>query len=138
MSAVAVVGAGPAGLAVAAMLRREGVAAVVLEAGDEPGAAWAWRYDRLRLHTHRRLSALPGRAIPRAYGPWVARDDVRAYLRDYARAHGLDVRTRMPVARTFHVSPPSRVCQTPPVDTATDIVRLSRGSMQIECMPAAS
>ncbi len=80
MSAVAVVGAGPAGLAVAAMLRREGIAAVVLEAGDEPGAAWAWRYDRLRLHTHRRLSGLPGHAIPRAYGPWVARDDVQAYL----------------------------------------------------------
>ena len=99
MSAVAVVGAGPAGLAVAAMLRREGIAAVVLEAGDEPGAAWAWRYDRLRLHTHRRLSALPGHAIPRAYGPWVARDDVRAYLRDYARAHELDVRTRTPVER---------------------------------------
>ena len=99
MSAVAVVGAGPAGLAVAAMLRREGVTAVVLEAGDEPGAAWAWRYDRLRLHTHRRLSGLPGRAIPRAHGAWVARDDVRAYLRDYARAHELDVRTRTPVER---------------------------------------
>src|SRR5262245_27678165 len=99
MSAVAVVGAGPAGLAVAAMLRREGVASVVLEAGDEPGAAWAWRYDRLRLHTHRRLSALPGHAIPRAYGPWVKRDDVRAYFRDYARAHELDVRTGTPVER---------------------------------------
>ena len=46
MSAVAVVGAGPAGIAVAAMLRRKGIGAVVLEEGEEPGAAWAWRYDR--------------------------------------------------------------------------------------------
>jgi cation diffusion facilitator CzcD-associated flavoprotein CzcO len=99
MSAVAVVGAGPAGLAVAAMLRREGLGAVVLEQGEEPGAAWAWRYDRLRLHTHRRLSGLPGHPIPRAYGPWVARDDVRAYFRDYAHAHQLDIRTGTPVER---------------------------------------
>ena len=40
---VAVVGGGPAGLAVAAMLRREGLDAVVFESGPVPGAAWAWR-----------------------------------------------------------------------------------------------
>ncbi|MGE5690755.1 MAG: flavin-containing monooxygenase [Pseudomonadota bacterium] len=99
MSTVAVVGGGPAGLAAAAMLRHEGVDVLVLEAGDEPGAAWAWRYDRLHLHTHRRLSGLPGHPIPREAGAWPARDDVRAYFREYARVHALDVRTRTRVER---------------------------------------
>ena len=42
----------------------------------DPGAAWRERYDRLRLHTPRLLSGLPGREIPRRYGRWVRRDDV--------------------------------------------------------------
>lgn len=134
MSAVAVVGAGPAGLAVAAMLRREGVAAVVLEAGDEPGAAWAWRYDRLRLHTHRRLSGLPGHAIPRAYGPWVTRDDVRAYFRDYARAHELDVRPRTPVERIDRADE-GWVLRTPDGDVAAPRVVVATGMNREPALP---
>jgi cation diffusion facilitator CzcD-associated flavoprotein CzcO len=42
---VAVVGGGAAGLAVAAMLRAEGVRPVVLEAEPEIGAPWRERYD---------------------------------------------------------------------------------------------
>jgi putative flavoprotein involved in K+ transport len=94
---VAIVGAGSAGLATAALLRRAGVEAVLLEAGPEPGAAWRGRYDRLHLHTPRLLSGLPGRRIPRRFGRWVSRDDLLAYLRDYAE--GLDVRTNVRVER---------------------------------------
>ena len=65
----------------------------MLEAGPEPGAAWRERYDRLRLHTPRLLSGLPGLRIPRRYGRWVARDDLIEYLRDYAAVHDIDVRT---------------------------------------------
>ena len=94
---VAIVGAGSAGLATAALLRRAGIDAVLLEAGPEPGAAWRERYDRLHLHTPRLLSGLPGRRIPRRYGRWVSRDDLIAYLRDYAEP--LDVRTNARVRR---------------------------------------
>ena len=80
---VAIVGAGSAGLATAALLRRAGLDSVVLEAGAVPGAAWCDRYDRLRLHTPRLLSGLPGRRIPRRYGRWVRRDDLLAYFEDY-------------------------------------------------------
>ena len=96
---VAIVGAGSAGLATAALLGRRGMPATVLEAGPEPGAAWRGRYDRLRLHTPRGLSALPGRRIPRRYGRWVRRDDLLAYLRSYADAEALDVRTGVRVER---------------------------------------
>jgi putative flavoprotein involved in K+ transport len=88
---VIVVGAGAAGLAAAAMLGRQGIPYTVLERSDSVGAAWRSRYDGLRLHTVRWLSALPGAPIPRRYGPWVRRDDLVSYLEDYAR--------------TFHVEP---------------------------------
>jgi putative flavoprotein involved in K+ transport len=88
---VIIVGAGAAGLAVAAMLGRQGIPYAVLERSDSVGAAWRSRYDGLRLHTVRWLSALPGAPIPRRYGPWVRRDDLVSYLEDYAR--------------TFHVEP---------------------------------
>jgi putative flavoprotein involved in K+ transport len=72
---------------------------LILEAGPTAGAAWRDRYDRLRLHTPRLLSGLPGRRIPRRYGRWVARDDLLEYLREYARSEGLDVRTDTRVLR---------------------------------------
>jgi cation diffusion facilitator CzcD-associated flavoprotein CzcO len=86
-----IVGAGPAGLAVAACLRRRGVTATVLDAGSEVGASWRERYDRLHLHTPRRQSGLPGHPIPRRCGRWISRDDLAAYLGDYARHHGIAV-----------------------------------------------
>ena len=84
-----VIGAGPAGLAVAATLARDGQRCVVLERADSVGASWQGRYDSLRLHTARWLSGLPGGSIPRQYGRWVARDDFVAYLRDYAERFGV-------------------------------------------------
>src|SRR3982751_296947 len=84
-----VIGAGPAGLAVAATLGQHGRHAVVLERADSVGASWQGRYDSLRLHTVRWLSGLPGAPIPRQYGRWVARDDFVAYLRDYAERFGV-------------------------------------------------
>lgn len=94
-----VVGAGSAGLATAALLRRRGLDPLVLESGPEPGAAWRARYDRLRLHTPRLLSGLPGTRIPRRYGRWVRRDDLLAYFAAYADTHRLDVRTGVHVDR---------------------------------------
>lgn len=94
-----VIGAGSAGLATAALLRRDGLSPLVLEAGVEPGAAWRERYDRLRLHTPRLLSGLPGLRIPRRYGRWVRRDDLLEYFRDYAASQGIEVRTGVRVER---------------------------------------
>ncbi len=96
---VYVIGAGPGGLAVAATLRARGVRAVVLEKSGDVGSSWRGHYDRLRLHTTRRLSGLPGMRIPRAYGRWVARADLVRYLEAYAEKHELDVVTGVEVHR---------------------------------------
>jgi putative flavoprotein involved in K+ transport len=95
---VVIVGAGPAGLAVAATLGRNGVPYSLLERAPSVGAAWRARYDGLRLHTIRWLSGLPGARIPRRYGPWVSRDGMIAYLEEYAR--GFQVRPELGVEVT--------------------------------------
>ena len=79
-----IVGAGPAGLAAAAVLRQQGLRPAVLEQADAVGGSWPSRWDSLRLHTMRSLSGLPDLAIPRSSGRWVSRDDLVHYLRDYA------------------------------------------------------
>ncbi|GAA4808632.1 NAD(P)/FAD-dependent oxidoreductase [Streptomyces ziwulingensis] len=96
---VYVVGGGPGGLAVAYALRARGLRAVVLERSDQVGASWRRHYDRLRLHTTRRLSALPGLPMPRRFGRWPSRDDVVRYLEKYAEHHRLEVVTGVEVHR---------------------------------------
>ncbi len=99
MPEAVVIGAGPGGLAAAAMLQRGGVDTLVVDRAPAVGASWRGHYDRLHLHTVRWLSHLPGYRIPRAYGRWVARDDVVRYLEDYARHHALRMRLGTTVER---------------------------------------
>lgn len=96
---VYVIGGGPGGLAVAAELRTRGVRAVVLEKGDAVGAAWRGHYERLRLTTTRRHSALPGVPMPRSFGRWTSRADLVRYLDKYAEFHELEIVTGVEVAR---------------------------------------
>lgn len=82
---VTVVGAGPAGLAVAACLAQRGIPALLIDAAQEVGSAWRRHYDRLHLHTHKGGSALPGLAFPSDYPRYPSRDQFVAYLEGYAR-----------------------------------------------------
>ena len=94
-----VVGAGPAGLAVAGALARRGVRATVLEAGETVGSSWRRHYPFLRLHTTRRDSSLPGWPLSRRGDRYPGRDELARYLEDYARRLDADVRLRCPVRR---------------------------------------
>ncbi|MEU1185575.1 NAD(P)/FAD-dependent oxidoreductase [Streptomyces sp. NPDC005820] len=96
---VYVIGGGPGGLAAAYALRAQGIRAVVVEKADRVGASWSRHYDRLHLHTTRRLSALPGLKIPRRFGRWVTRDNVVRYLEKYAEVHELEIVTGVEVSR---------------------------------------
>jgi putative flavoprotein involved in K+ transport len=96
---VTVIGAGPAGLAVAACLRRRGVGGTVLERGGDVGTSWRERYERLHLHTPRIQSHLPGYRMPHRYGRWVARRDVVDYLDRYAAHHHILPRFGVEVER---------------------------------------
>jgi putative flavoprotein involved in K+ transport len=86
-----VIGAGPAGLAAAATLGEAAIEVVVLERSSI-GSSWRTHYDRLHLHTTRRLSSLPGLLIDRTEGRWVSREGVVRYLERYARERRITVR----------------------------------------------
>jgi len=79
-----IVGAGPAGLACAAMMKARGLDVVVLEKADHVGAVWRRHYDRLHLHTDRKHSGLPGFAMPGSYPLYPSRAQVVDYLERYA------------------------------------------------------
>jgi putative flavoprotein involved in K+ transport len=86
-----VIGAGPGGLAAAAMLNRRGVDNVVVDREDAVAGSWRRHYDRLHLHTVRWLSHLPGYRFSRRHGRWVSRDGVIRYLEGYARHHDVQL-----------------------------------------------
>jgi len=88
---VVVVGGGQAGLAVGYFLRQQGRDFTILEAADSPAAAWRERWDSLRLFTPVRYNSLPGRPFPGDPGAYPGRDEVVAYLTDYARELELPV-----------------------------------------------
>jgi cation diffusion facilitator CzcD-associated flavoprotein CzcO len=94
-----IIGAGPAGLACAAALQQAGLPAIVLEKSDKVGASWRRHYDRLHLHTPRKQSGLLGLPMPASFPTYPARDQVVAYLEDYAAHHRIAPRFGTPAMR---------------------------------------
>ncbi|MBK8903943.1 MAG: NAD(P)/FAD-dependent oxidoreductase [Anaerolineaceae bacterium] len=86
---VVVVGAGPAGLAVAACLQQRGIAHILLEKAGHIAPAWRTHYDRLHLHTNRALSSLPHFPMPRNFPKYPSRQQVVDYLEAYVTANRL-------------------------------------------------
>ena len=87
-----IIGAGPAGLACAVALQARGRSFLVLEKGDTLAASWHRHYDRLRLHTHKMHSALPGMPMPRRFPKYPSRLQVIEYLETYSSSNDIEVR----------------------------------------------
>ena len=98
-SETVVVGAGPAGLAVAACLSARSVPHVLLEQTQLVGSSWHHHYRRLHLHTARAHSSLPLLPMPRDYPVYPSRAQVVSYLEDYAKHFKLAPRLGVAVRR---------------------------------------
>ena len=96
---IVVLGAGPAGLAASACLRREGIAHIVVEREAEVACAWRRHYDRLHLHTAKRYSGLPLTPWPDDAPRYPSRDQVVDYLARYAAQHAIAPRFGVDVRR---------------------------------------
>ena len=99
---VVVIGAGQAGLAIGYFLARQGRRFVILEAADAVGAAWRGRWDSLVLFTPRRYDALPGLAFPGDSEGYPTRDEVIAYLNQYAARFDLPIEFNSAVSSLSH------------------------------------
>src|SRR3954451_22049924 len=84
-----VVGGGQAGLAIGYHLARQDRNFTILEAAAQPAAAWRARWDSLRLFTPTRDDSLPAKPSPGDPDAYPSRDEVVAYLTDYAREFSL-------------------------------------------------
>jgi putative flavoprotein involved in K+ transport len=102
---VLVIGAGQAGLAAGYDLKRMGLSFAIQESVGAVGGSWPHYYDSLRLFSPAGRSSLPGMPFPGNAQHYPARDEVVAYLREYARHFELPIITNARVARVEHGTP---------------------------------
>jgi putative flavoprotein involved in K+ transport len=88
---VVVIGAGQAGLAMGHFLKCQGREFAIVDRAETVGSAWHQRWDSLTLFTPRRYDSLPGLTFPGDPEGYPRRDEVVAYLEEYARALELPV-----------------------------------------------
>jgi indole-3-pyruvate monooxygenase len=79
-----IIGAGAAGLACAACLKKLGIPFIMLEKDNRVGEEWIRRYDRLHLHTPKQHSGLPYFPIPSKFPKYLSKNDFADYLEQYA------------------------------------------------------
>jgi indole-3-pyruvate monooxygenase len=82
---VVIIGAGPAGLAISAVLTNLKIPFLLLEKSDTIGNTWKNQYDKLELHTIKNFSHLPFLPFPDDYPLYVTRDLFVQYLEDYSK-----------------------------------------------------
>jgi cation diffusion facilitator CzcD-associated flavoprotein CzcO len=82
---ILIIGAGPAGLAIAGSLSKEGIPFTIVEKSQQAGSSWRNHYDRLHLHTVKEHSSLPHLAFPEDYPTYVSRQQLVDYFDRYTQ-----------------------------------------------------
>jgi cation diffusion facilitator CzcD-associated flavoprotein CzcO len=91
--AVLVVGAGQAGLGLAAYLRLMGVPALVIEKNQRVGDNWRLRYESLVLHDPVWVDSLPFMPFPDSWPVFTPKDKLADWFESYAATMDLNVWT---------------------------------------------
>ena len=129
-----VLGAGPAGLSVAAMLRKRGVDALVLEQAETIAPNWRARYDGFRLNTSSWFSYLPGLRLPHTAGRWPSRETLVAYYEEYRRINALRVQLQTTATRVERSDRGWRV-QTERGPMTAEAVVVATGKYRVPTIP---
>lgn len=80
-----IIGAGPAGLAMAGRMRQAGMNFTIVEKTDRVGDRWHRHYDRLHLHSVKQWSHLPHLPFPDDYPVYVPRQKFIEYFEQYVK-----------------------------------------------------
>ena len=132
---ILIIGAGPAGLAMAGQLAHRNVPFMVLEASDYIGFSWRNHYDRLHLHTVKQYSALPHLPFPENYPTYVSRLELVDYLEQYAEHFGIRPRFNQPVTGIRRGPAGQWLVQTPTDLFEADQVIVATGYNRIPNVP---
>jgi putative flavoprotein involved in K+ transport len=81
---VLIIGAGQAGLAAAYYCKQRDLTFLILDGSKRIGDSWRNRYDSLVLFTQRNRDALPGLPFPGDQRGYPSKNEVAAYLKEYA------------------------------------------------------
>ena len=91
---VLVIGAGQAGLSIAARLRAIDMDALVIDRHEEVGDNWRKRYHSLALHNEVNGNHLPFMPFPPSFPTFVPKDKLADWFKAYAESLDLNVWTR--------------------------------------------
>ncbi len=89
---IIIIGAGPAGLAVAGRLKHSGIDSLILEQAGQVGSSWVNHYDRLHLHTIKEYSHLPHFKLPEDWPQYISKNQLIDHLTDYCIHFDLSVK----------------------------------------------
>ena len=84
-----IVGASISGLAAAACLQKKNVPNLLIEKDADIAMPWRNHYDRLHLHTNKRVSNLPYKKFEKRIQRYPSRQEVVNYLEDYKKAFNI-------------------------------------------------
>jgi putative flavoprotein involved in K+ transport len=132
---VVVIGAGQAGLAIGYFLARAGRRFLIVDGADSIAAAWRSRWDSLVLFTPRRYDSLPGLAFPGDPDGYPTRDEVIAYLEQYAATFELPVKLNSAV-RSLDADGGRFVVALEDRQIEADQVVVATGPFQLPRVPA--
>lgn len=99
---VLVLGAGQAGLAVAARLQQLDIAALVIDREKRVGDNWRNRYQSLLLHNQIWANHLPYLPFPSSWPAYLSKDEMADWLEEYAKVLRLSVRMETRVVSAAH------------------------------------
>jgi len=132
---VVVIGAGQAGLAIGSFLADARRRFLILDGADSIAAGWRGRWDSLTLFTPRRYDSLPGLAFPGDADGYPSRDEVIAYLEQYADVFKLPVELGSAV-RSLTANDGTFVVELEGEQIEADQVVVATGPFQVPRVPA--
>ena len=130
-----IVGAGQSGLAAAFGAHRAGIDPVVLEATRSPAGSWPAYYASLRLFSPARYSSLPGLRFPGDPERYPTRDEVAAYLSDYAAWLAPNIRYHTRVDAVTHADGQFTVAATDGSTIRSPMLIAASGSFGVPHRP---
>jgi indole-3-pyruvate monooxygenase len=85
-----IIGASIAGLASAGSLTKAGIDYLIIEKSNQVASPWRNHYERLHLHTNKKLSNLPYKKFDASIPQYPSRQEVVNYLDDYRQAFDIN------------------------------------------------